>query len=210
VSEDSAPASDIPGRYGAGGAPLVTLRAAVIAAAWNLRGDATSAAFIEQAGTAFGVPPPLSPNTTMQTDTMSVAWLGPSSWLLLAGAQAPASLPSSHPLAPGAFTSTRDALNGAGGALFDVSTSRVGWTIAGAKASAVLNTGCPLDFHSRAFPIGGCAQSMFGHVGALFIRRTESDFLILVARSFSRDVWATLCAASAQYGLEVSAPEAFR
>ncbi len=66
-------------------------------------------------------------------------WLGPGSWLLVAG--------SELPLVD--FTSTRDALNDAGGALFDISAARVAWRIGGPRAAQVLNKGCPLDHSNR-------------------------------------------------------------
>ena len=204
MPDHSAIGSTAPGCYGTGETPLVSLRETTIAAAWNIQGKPEKPAFLEQVLATFGTALPLAPNTTLASDALSALWLGPESWLLVAGGP----LSPGHPLTD--FAARRDALNAAGGAVFDVSTSRVAWTLAGPRATSVLASGCPLDFHPRAFPPGTCAQSLFGHVNALFCRGADGEFTMLVARSFGRDLWATLCAASAQHGYEVLAPGPFR
>jgi sarcosine oxidase subunit gamma len=99
---------------------------------------------------------------------------------------------------PRDFDTTREAINAAGGALFDVSASRIAWTIAGPRAATVLASGCPLDFHPRAFPACTCAQSVFGHVNVLVEKRDDSPaFVLMVARSFA--------SVAAQYGCDVLA-----
>ena len=88
-----------------------------------------------------------------------------------------------------------------------MSASRVAYRVRGPHAATVLAKSCPLDFHPDVFPAGGCAQSMFGHVNALFYRQDAAPtFLMLVARSLARDVWRRLCTSSAQYGYDVVAP----
>ena len=85
-----------------------------------------------------------------------------------------------------------------------MSASRVAYRIRGAHAATVLAKCCPLDFHPDVFPVGGCAQSVFGHVNALFYQPDAAPtFMMLVARSFARDVWRLLCHSSAQYGYDV-------
>jgi sarcosine oxidase subunit gamma len=204
VSDESVIGSSTPGHYGVARTSLVTLQEATIAAAWNLQGDPAKPALVEQVRLSFGTSLPLIPNKTLDTDTLTAVWLGPTSWLLVAGDP----LSPTHPLTH--FAAKRDAVNAAGGALFDVSTSRVAWTLAGPRAATVLASGCPLDFHRRAFPVESCAQSLFGHVSALFCRRANGDFTMFVARSFARDVWSTLCVASAQHGYDVHTPAPFR
>jgi sarcosine oxidase subunit gamma len=195
--------SAAPGHYGASAASGLTLREVAIAAAWNVQGDPARPEFVESARMLLGVTLPAAPNTTVRGEPWSALWLGPNSWLALA-AFPPLDDTSPHPFVP-----ARDALNAAGGALFDVSAARVGWTLSGPRAADVLAKGCPLDFHRRGFPIGGCAQSMFGHCNALFVRHADDAFTLLVARSFARDVWHMLCETSAQYGYDVLPPAPF-
>jgi sarcosine oxidase subunit gamma len=189
-----------PGHYGAAGAGVV-LAEATIASAWNVQGDPARSAFVEEARRLFDVVLPLAPNTTARIDTVTALWLGPASWLLVARATSPLI----------DYAAKREALNAAGGALFDVSESRVAWTISGPHATDVLAKGCPLDFHPRAFATGVCAQSVFGHVNILIDKRDDDPtFTVMVARSFARGVWHALCGAAAQYGYGVLPPGPFR
>ena len=189
-----------PGHYGVAGSGL-TLAELTIASAWNVQGDPARRAFIEEAHRLLEVALPLAPNTTARTDKIAALWLGPASWLLAAAATS----------ALIDYAAKRDALNAAGGALFDLSASRVAWTISGPRAMDVLAKGCPLDFHPRGFAMGTCAQSVFGHVNVLIDKRDDEPmFTVMVARSFARDVWHALCEAAAQYGYEVLPPAQFR
>jgi sarcosine oxidase, subunit gamma len=174
----------------------LTIAEVTIAASWNLQGDPTRADFVDEARRLFDVALPIKANTTARSDTLTALWLGPESWLLVAGAES--SLTD--------FTEKRDAINQQGGALFDVSASRAAWTLAGPRAPDVLAKACPLDFHPRAFAIGACVQSLYGHVGVLIEKRDEAPtFTLMVARSFARDVDRALGIVAAQYGLDVLA-----
>ncbi len=196
--------SAIPGRYGAGSAHLV-LAETTIAAAWNVQGEPTRPLFIEEVQRLFDVPLPTAPNTTMRSDALTAFWLGPRSWLLVAG------VPSSALGGFSDFAPKRDSLNAIGAALFDLSASRVAYTLTGTHAAAVLASGCPLDLHPRVFPAGACAQSVFGHVNALVYKSDGTpSFTVMVARSFARDVWRALCVTAAQYGYDVKPRMPFR
>ena len=189
-----------PGHYGAVGTG-VTLAAAPIATAWNVQGDPSRSAWLGEARRLLGVALPLAPGTTARTDHLAALWLGPASWLLVARASS----------ALIDFAAKRDALNAAGGALFDVSASHVAWTISGPRAADVLAKGCPLDFHPRAFAAGACAQSVFGRVNVLIDKRDDDPtFTAMVARSLAGDLWHALCEASAQYGYRVLPMAPFR
>jgi sarcosine oxidase subunit gamma len=178
----------------------VTLAETSFAGAWNVQGNAHAPDFADEVRRLFDVALPLAPNTTTRTQTLTALWLGPASWLLVvAGTTAPEN-----------FDARRDALNAVGGALFDITASRVAWTIAGAHAATVLAKSCPLDFHPRAFPEGACAQSLFGPMNALVYRRAASPaFTLMVARSLARDAWLTLCRSAAPFGYDVLPPRFF-
>ena len=172
----------------------ITLTEVPITAAWNVQGDASRADFIDQVARQFSMALPVGPNTTARSDALTAFWIAPHSWLLVADA-------IGSPLA--GFGEKRDALNAAGGALFDVSASRVAYRLAGARAREVLATGCPLDLHPRTFRTGDCAQSLFGHVNVLLSKTDDiPSFVIMVARSFARDVHLGLRVAAAQYRLQ--------
>lgn len=168
----------------------VVLAPVTIAAAWNVQG-------MRAAGVAqrlFGVAMPQQPNTMVTHADVTAIWLGPASWLIVGATTA-----------PGDPAQALAALNDAGGALFDVSASRVAFALSGTRAGAVLAAGSPLDFHPRAFAPGACAQSVFARVNALFCRPRADVFVVLVARSFGRDVWHGLCAAALEYGYDTGA-----
>ena len=179
----------------------VTLAEASIAAAWNVQGDPAYAPFVDEVERKFGVSLPIAPNSMARTDAVAALWLGPSSWLLVDGG----------PSALVDFNAKRDALNAARGALFDVSASRVAWTVSGPRAATVLAKSCPLDFHPRAFAAGTCAQSLLGHVNALFIKHDDTPtFTVMVARSYARDAFYALTESAMQYGVDVAPPGSFR
>ena len=195
--------SRVPGHYGAAQTG-VTLCEATFAAAWNVQGDPARRPFVAGVAQIFGVPLPLSPNSTTLGKALLALWLGPRSWLLIESA------PSQRPSTLTDFTTKRDALNAQGGALFEVTASRVAFRIGGAHAGTVLATNCPLDFHPDVFRAGGCAQSMFGHINALYYRPDATPtFLVQVARSLARDGWRQLCRSSAQYGFDIEPPRSF-
>jgi len=172
-----------------------------IALAWNVQGDPANARFLAEARQQFGVPLPLAPNTTVRGPAWTALWQGPTSWLLCTGADAAESSARAGSSEP------RDALNAAGGALFDLSASRVAFMVEGRYAASVLAKGCPLDFHPRAFPVGTCAQSLLGRVNVLVYRPDAApSFIVMVARSYAGDAWCGLCRSAAQYGYDVAVP----
>ena len=200
AERDATPGWTQLGHRGAAGA-AISFAEATIAAAWNVQGDPARTAFVEEAQRQFGVALPIAPNTIVGSAALSALWLGPSSWLLVAG--------GASPLVD--FDAKRDAINAAGGALFDVSASRIAWTVSGPHATTVLAAGCPLDFHPRAFAAGTCAQSLLGHINALFVKRDDAPTIaVMVARSYARDAWQALLESAAQYGCEVLPPVPFR
>jgi len=91
-------------------ANALTIAETDVASAWNVRGDPARAAFVAATKTALGVPLPMRPNASARGDAGALLWLGPRSWLFVAG----------RPVASGAFDIARKALNEAEGALFDV------------------------------------------------------------------------------------------
>ncbi len=179
----------------------VTLAETSFAGAWNVQGDADAPEFADEVRRLFDVALPLAPNTTARTRTLTALWLGTRVVAARRGGQGRHRRTS---------TLRRDALNAVGGALFDVTASRVAWTVAGPHAATVLAKSCPLDFHPRAFPEGACAQSLFGPMNALVYRRAASPaFTLMVARSLARDAWLTLCRSAAAYGYDVLPPRFF-
>jgi len=146
--------------------------------AWNVRGDFGVDEFAATVERLFALALPMQPNTSTRADDAALLWVGPTSWLYVTEAD------SSRI----SFEDARRLLNAIGGALFDVSSSYVGWRVAGAASSRVLNRGCPLDLGNDAFPAGHCAQSTLGHTTILVHRPdTSVAFIVLAPRSYARD-----------------------
>jgi len=89
VSESTAAAigSTAPGHYGAAGSSIV-LGEVTIATAWNVQGDAKSPSLNAELQRIAGVALPAIANTTSRGESVVALWLGPQSWLLVAGAAA--------------------------------------------------------------------------------------------------------------------------
>lgn len=175
-------------------APLeVNLRELAVATAWNLQGNPQNSAFLAFAEAFLGVPLPVAPNTSAAGAGWTALWLGPRSWLLI----------SDTARTPEEFITSRDACNAAGGALFEVTASRVAFEIRGSGAAQLLAAYCPLDLHPAAFPVGSCAQSLCGHVNAIYYAPAADLFHVFVIRSLGRDTWQSLCAIGARYGATV-------
>ncbi len=201
MSDSAAIGSSQPGRYGVAGPVHLALQPAATGTVWNLQGATDNAAFVAQAASLWGIGTLPAPHCVVSSTTHRLMWVGPRSWLVFSlSPHAPAD-PAKQP----GFSDSRTQLNAAGGALFDVSASRVGWTLRGPRALDLLASGCPLDLHHSVFAPDSCAQSLFGNVAALYHRHADGDFTLYVARSFADDVWQALCASAAQYGYEVLA-----
>ena len=127
------------------------------------------------------------PNAVTRVNGTAILWLGPRSWLAIG-----------------------ERVDVTGGVVFDVSASRVAWTLRGAEAGLVINKHCPLDLRESAFARGRCAHSVFGQVNVLVYRHLAGDaFTLMVARSFAHDVLHQLERSAAQYGYTILAPRPF-
>ena len=195
----------LPGHYGADGMGTV-IQAASISTVWNVQGDPARTSIVADVQRWFDVPLPVVPDTAWRAPASALLalWIGPRSWLLIEGGL------RGHRAALVDLDARRDALNIGGGALFDVSASRVAYTIRGPRAATVLARCCPLDFDPRVFLPGDCAQSVFGRVSALYYRHERTPaFTVMVARSLAAAVWRSLCVAAATDGYDVALPGAF-
>jgi sarcosine oxidase subunit gamma len=91
----------------------------------------------------------------------SVLWLGPSEWLIVDG----------------------DPIDLPGGV--DVSANRTTVEVRGPHARDILEKGCTLDLHPRAFEAGQCAQTMLARTQVILWQRTDA-YHLLVRNSFAQ------------------------
>jgi sarcosine oxidase, subunit gamma len=192
--------SATPRTQDSGGSEL-TLGETALVVAWNLKGDVAQPPFVAEVSRLFHLALPIVPHSASKSGTVRALWLGPTSWLLIAGGDPPRF----------DFTALRAAVNAVGGALFDLSASYAAYTLSGPRAPVLLAAGCPLDLHPRAFATGECRHTLYGQVPVLIEKRDNAPtFMMLVPRSYARDVRHALRLVAAQYGHELHAPAPLR
>jgi sarcosine oxidase subunit gamma len=143
----------------------------------DLRADPADGALLARLGAVVGVDLPTAPNTATTTDggERHVLWLGPDEWLVLDR--------------PGTEASLEErlwaALEGPG-SVVDVSANRTTIRLAGPAAREILESGCSIDLHPRAFGPGRCAQTLLARAGVVLLAVTsEPDYRLLVRPSFA-------------------------
>ena len=170
----------------------------------NLRLDPTDETAMNAFAEAFGFALPVQPNTTAGNGEASALWLGPDEWWLV--------IPGPEPEAGRELADKlRAALADHFAAVTEVGESRTCIRIAGPKARALLQKGCPLDFHPRAFGAGACAQTILAKATvAIHLSADESVaerpvFEVYVLRSFAEYLWTWIEDAGREYGVTVIA-----
>ena len=170
----------------------------------NLRLDPGNAEITAAFESAFGFALPATANTSAgDADTIAL-WLGPDEWWLV--------VPGPEPEAgPALAEKLRAALTGHFAAVTEVGESRTCIRVSGPHARALLQKGCPLDFHPRVFMADTCAQSCLAKATVLIYLGADESvtegpiFDIYVLRSFAEYLWAWLEDAGAEYGVTVVA-----
>lgn len=127
---------------------------------------------------ALGVQLPERPKTSASTGDRRALWLGPDEFLVIDEGQG------------GLMAAC--AASGALHSAVDVSHRNTAILVEGPGAAAAINTGCPLDLSSRAFPVGACTRTIFGKVEIVLLRTGEEAFRVEVWRSFSEYAFGLL------------------
>ena len=127
------------------------------------------------AGDAFRLALPENPCRANAADGRAALWLGPEEHLLLAPAGD----------APTLVADLATALAGIPHSLVDVSQRQIALRVSGPDASAILNSGCPLDLDPAAFPPGMCARTIFHKAEIVLWRKAAEEYHLEIWRSFS-------------------------
>jgi sarcosine oxidase subunit gamma len=137
-----------------------------------------------------GLPLPLEPNRVATMGAVRVLWLGPDEWLITAPEGTAPELPAR----------LARAVAGQHASLLDLSSSRAVMTISGPKSRALLEKGCGLDLHPRAFSAGHCAQTWFAGVSIILDQLSAApSYRLFVRRSFARWLCRWLIDAAKEY-----------
>ncbi|WP_435848643.1 sarcosine oxidase subunit gamma [Streptomyces javensis] len=158
------------------GARGVTLAERPFITMVNLRLDPASEAAVRVEKT-LGAPLPRECGHTTASGAHTVAWLGPDEWLVL----------SEGPIDT---VELRQALAGDPGSVVDVSANRTTLELTGPAARQVLEKGCRLDLHPRAFGPGRAVSTTVGPVPVLLWQLDAAPTYRLLPRSSFADYLA--------------------
>ncbi len=132
---------------------------------------------------------PLEPNTVHGGADAAVLWLGPDEWLVVTPDDGAATLESQ----------LRTAITGTAASVVDVSANRTTLELSGPAARWILESGCALDLHPRAFRPRRCAQTLLARANVI-LWQLETDptptYRLLVRPSFAAYVAAWIADAA--------------
>jgi sarcosine oxidase subunit gamma len=121
-----------------------------------------------------GLPLPLEPNRVAAMGAVRVLWLGPDEWLVTATEGSEAGLGERLARIEGTT-------------ITDLSSSRTVISVSGPAARRLLEAGCGLDLHPRAFAPGDCAQTLLARVPVIIDQVSPSPtYRVFIRRSFAR------------------------
>lgn len=168
-------------------APGVRIAELPFTSAVNLRADPSDAAVAE----VLGGPLPSEPNTVATLRGRHALWLGPDEWLVVGGPDGDA---------PELVARLHAALAGSRGSAVDVSANRTTIELTGDRATDLLEKGCQLDLHPRAFSAGRCAQTMVAKAQVILWQTDQAPtYRLLVRGSFAGYLAAWLTDAAREY-----------
>ncbi|MEW1720558.1 sarcosine oxidase subunit gamma family protein [Streptomyces sp. NPDC093109] len=162
------------------GARGVTLAERPFLTMVNLRVDPASEA-ADRIGKTLGTPLPGRCGHTATAGPRTVVWLGPDEWLVLSTDESAA-----------VAAELGEALGGdpGSGSVVDVSANRTTLELSGPAARQVLEKGCPLDLHPRAFGPGRAVSTTVGPVAVLLQQVDDAPTYRLYPRSSFADYLA--------------------
>jgi sarcosine oxidase subunit gamma len=128
-----------------------------------------------EAGVARTLGLPTEPNTWSRLDGRDALWLGPDDWLIASDADEATDV--THRLASRVATDAHRSI-------VDVSANRVAIELAGPRRIELLQAGCGIDLHPRAWGEGMCAQTLLARVPVLLQEREDAT-RVFVRPSFA-------------------------
>lgn len=156
----------------------------------SLRVDPTSPAASSIEG-VLGTELPRSAGDVTSHGQHSVLWQGPDEWLVVS--QMPAD---------SLVTALQESVAGAHAAVVDVSANRTVLELKGAAARVVLQKGCPLDLHPRAFSPGQAVTTTLARIPLVLWQVGPDNYRLLPRSSFAEYVARWLLDASQEFASE--------
>ena len=164
-------------------------------AAFSLRADLVAAqSALAAAGALVPTPHPtvhlsLAPCRAFAQGEWTALWLGPDEQLLIG--------PQSE--GPAMAQQIEAALRSVPRSLVDVSHRQSAVELRGPLATAMLNTGCPLDLGLESAPVGFCSRTVFAKAEIVLWRYAEHGFQLQTWRSFLPYVTGLLALAAEEH-----------
>ena len=140
------------------------------------------------AADALGLPRGDSPCRAVRNDGRAALWLGPDERLLIGPAEAAQEMDGL----------LQHALAGMPHSLVEVSHAQAAFELSGARATAALNIGCPLDLDPASFPVDMCTRTVFAKAQIVLWRTDPETFRVETARSFAPYVTKILAQAAGE------------
>lgn len=120
-------------------------------------------------------------------------WLGPDEWLVVSGEAA-----------EGLVARLVASVDGGHAAVVDVSANRTVVELQGRAARAVLEKGCPLDLHRRAFGPGKAASTTLARVPLILWQAGPETYRLLPRASFAVYVARWLVDAAQEFASDIA------
>ena len=151
-----------------------------------------SSPLIAVAQSILGVGLPLSPLSSVEQGDLVVRWIAPDEWLI--------SLPNDRVFDletrfRAEMKGHHSLINGSGGMTV--------YKLRGRHVVDMLKKSTPVDLHDSEFPVGKVVSTVFAKAGAVVRRTGESEFELVVRRSFADYIWLWIQDASQEYGLAI-------
>ena len=139
-------------------------------------------------GDEFQLQLPDTANTFTSSGQATCAWLGPDEWLLIV----------EEPDTGRIERTLNDLFRGQFATWTEQSSGLTALRFIGSNTIALLNRGIVFDLHPRNFKPGDCVQTVLARVGVTVLNRSneQTEFDVLVRRSFADYLWQWLVAAS--------------
>jgi sarcosine oxidase subunit gamma len=157
----------------------------------GLRATEGSAAAQRLAGVVGGLP--ARSGAVAGNGEISVLWLGPAEFLVVAPSGAHESVGGDL------ITSLRDALGDDPGQVVDLSANRTTFELTGPLARSVLEKGCSLDLHPRVLKVGTALSTEIANITAILWKTGDESFRIFPRASFAEFLGRWLLDAMREY-----------
>ncbi|MEM8744812.1 MAG: sarcosine oxidase subunit gamma family protein [Pseudomonadota bacterium] len=160
----------------------------------GLRGNASRKGFRDAVKKATGTDLPTEACTVSTVGEVSILWLGPDEWLVVA--------PDARELA--LLDALQKTLAKQHAAVIDLSANRTVIELSGPSARAVLEKGCLHDLHPRAFPVGRVVGTIMARTQVFLEKTAEGPdvFRLYVRCSFARHLADWLLDAMVEFATE--------